>query len=877
MKPTWQTSKSQRIVFIVFTVLVVILALMIILSPTRSPRALTTNASVAPLPVIYMTWVYRTSPNLLPDPNSYGKPYPMGVMVRFYWYDLFNADCSYRWETTDGILTAAEIRSPAIIKGVTHTLPIMFDFLWQESDYDWASTVNVDFLSAPGGTTNQVETYRVNRFAGKSFIPPCLRTLMASTISYNAVRFWNGGDPTLSSSYTIYHGSDQGLYWGSQIGNSSCYYDAGVAKAAGKPYWTQLATVMSGPKYDHPVLQKAIRDFATAFGDRYNNDGRLQGIRFGAGLDGEFGQIGKSYGSCDLKSPMYQRISEQTYLNLFVKDPVSCSGGICDDYLTWFQNSLSNKSVYHTVTWGGSETLVRGINHIFTDTSAPIGLFQGTNTPDSYNWWTDKSAVRGLMQVPMMYSTTVPIGWENAYGDTINPPLEYWKSLAALQVFPDFYDSVGGFCNPAQTSSINDNICALLASGLGKSITTTDEIWVAFRDTEWKAGCWSSGSANYNTQCGTIGGGTHAYGQDGNFEYGLQQINESDTPTVEGSCVGNGVYRSGWSCYDATRHQVNDTNNLEYLTPLWARNTVINGIPVCWYTATNNACMFSAPGGGRSEGSYRELPVLPGIARKEGVPRLNRYTNNVNGKQSFKLLPDQRWSYNGYWYQVDIIYLDWGTDQMTLFYGDLSGITKTIAWSKTDTRVWVTQTVNITDASMKPNAALDGAALWIDSYKKPTDSCTGTLLNTCDELLHKVVIRAYQTGNDTVTPTATPVPITSTPTHTTTRTSTSTATLTVIPSTTPTRSSTVTSTVTMTVMSTRTSTGTVTEIPTVTETATVTPTDTDTSTKTVTATPTASTTPTVEPTWTATPTPTPTPGPSLWDQFIDWLWKLLGW
>lgn len=800
-------------------------------------------------PAAYLAWHFYngasgSNVDALPNPNVTHE-WPVGVMVRLEWEDVYygggvneNDSCHVDPAIINSLINKAKNNradaSGVLINGVSTTIdmPIIFELDVLVSD----TGLGVPEPTLPSGYSNKKADGKtlINTITGWTHIPACVRKVISSTVSYPTEMKFRNTNTGIIEAVSM---NDNGVYWAGQ-------WDA----------VHETGCIATTPKWTNTAFQQAIKTFAYDMGAIIDGIDNVGGFRIGLGVDGEYGSMTKDASGCPNETIMAQRITLPTVQNM-IKDPATCGNGhICEDYITWFRDAMPHKEVYATVMYPAAEMLPRIQAHkVFTTTDSPIGLFQATLAVDSNNSWTSGyNPPRGLVQNMMLYSVTNPIAWEEAH--TFTPSEAYWLYMAGLQVFPRWQSIISSGCNP-ETVNLDGRaqtyMCSQLTRMLGRTITTTDEIFTAFRETTYLPGCNQGAFSLFNTNCSSLcsawnpapplGDGqciawnNHEYGQAGNFSVGLYQMNTDDTPAVEGQCVSdtglNGVYMDGVEggdkCYTWPGRSVDSSKALYTSIPYWAAGSGGNDHTTCiWGETSLWTCIFGPIGkadfrgniNATSNNGWRETYV--GSDRAAGKQRTERYTTNLSGKTAFKLKPDDRWAYrdlpsatadpvNGIAFSVDVIYMNWGTDTLALKYHDDAGTVKTVAWQKTDTRRWVTQTVALNDARMTAIQALDYASFWIDANVNlntagtpVTDVCTGTLLGRCGELLHRVNVKALGALQvATATPTETPggptKTTTNTPTITQTPTETATRTATVNTST-PTRTNTVTATATPT-------------------------------------------------------------------------------
>jgi hypothetical protein len=104
----------------------------------------------------------------------------------------------------------------------------------------------------------------------------------------------------------------------------------------------------------------------------------------------------------------------------------------------------------------------------------------------------------------------------------------YFSLLAGLMAFPDYMDFIGGW--PTQAELIHSGMLHFARRYLGRSITTTDEIWVALRDTDF----WPP-----------VGGGIVYGGWHDDFTYGLHRspgLAGNSAPIIKRDAMGNAPF-----------------------------------------------------------------------------------------------------------------------------------------------------------------------------------------------------------------------------------------------------------------------------------------------------------------------------------------------
>jgi hypothetical protein len=448
-------------------------------APAASPSPVAA-AAVAPVyapaalgipPVIYSFYDWQNTDFAQKMPAAG----PVGSLAVFGWGNLHTGPGQYDWSAIDRYLAQAAAMTVTLENGVVISKPIILEIVENESEQpskQIAHTTGKDAQSA--------------RFVYHDYTPAFVRQQISATL-------------TRPITYTQADGQIARL---TTDGGS---YLAEVGPVTG----CVTKTVAIVPKYDNAAWQKYYKEFVAALGARYDKNTQIVAIVFGPGIDQEYGQATKDYQSCALKAQVYKAMPEAAYLDAVVK------AGANNDLADAWRAAFPGKPLFFQFTSTGKdrvETLVA------TNYDPPIGLKQATLRYDNNNQW--QSNGRGTWQLMNTFSTTVPIAWENADTDRIvgaGPAAlqnRYFTVLAGLSTFPAFMDFNGWL---SDLSSSAPWLLDFTRSYLGRSITTTNEVWVAMRDTEFITP--------------TLGAVTYA-GWNNDATYGLRRLN--DAPLVRG-------------------------------------------------------------------------------------------------------------------------------------------------------------------------------------------------------------------------------------------------------------------------------------------------------------------------------------------------------
>lgn len=379
--------------------------------------------------------------------NKYPYAGPVGSLAVFAWRRVHINDGAFDWQPIDDYLAAAQAMTTTLDDGSVITKPVIIEILDSES-----ALPSKEVVEAPYPPLTADSPY----FFFSDFTPPWIRDRLREPIQ--PITYVKSLNPLQIGRLTTDLGSYMAI---NRFTDSACMFPA----------------MAFAPKYGHPLWQTYYKQMVYALGEKYDKDPRVTAIVFGPGIDGEFGQATKPMWGCDFKNLLYQQsgMPERDYLATTVK------AGVLNDIADWYRAAFPSKPVYLQFTDAGKSTI---------DTLAaeqhfpPLGLKQATLTHDNNNQWQDNGD--GTIQLMMLYSTTHPIAWENAYGYTGGYPrnmqVRYFTLLAGLSSFPSFMDFVGGW--PVERETVTTGMFDFQRRYLGRTITSTDEVWIALRDTD---------------------------------------------------------------------------------------------------------------------------------------------------------------------------------------------------------------------------------------------------------------------------------------------------------------------------------------------------------------------------------------------------------
>ena len=382
-------------------------------------------------PVIYSFYDWQNTDFAATMPDAG----PLGSLAVFPWSKLHIGPDTYDWSAIDTYLAKAAAMTVTLHNGTVISKPIILEIVENESERPSKQ------IAHQAGST---------RFVYHDYTPDFVRRQIKAPLARPIT-------------YTLPDGS---------IGSLSDDGGSYLAEAApGNGCATRTIAIV--PKYDNRIWQDSYKQFVAALGKRYNNHPQIVAVVFGPGIDEEYGQATKDDQGCPLKAQAYKLMPEAAYLDAVVKP------GANNDLADAWRAAFPTKPLFVQVTSTGKDRLD---TLLAAGYAPPIGLKQATLTYDGTNQW--QSNGRGTWQLMNTYSMTAPIAWENADANVGSGPVatqkRYFTILAGLSSFPAFMDFNGWI---KELSSDAPWILDFTRTYLGRSITTTDDVWVAMRDT----------------------------------------------------------------------------------------------------------------------------------------------------------------------------------------------------------------------------------------------------------------------------------------------------------------------------------------------------------------------------------------------------------
>lgn len=407
-------------------------------TPARPPvPPATPPAALGIPPVIYSFYDWQNT-NFAAQLPAAG---PAGSLAVFAWGKLHTGPNQYDWSAIDRYLSAAAAMTVTLDNGVVISKPVILEIVSNESE-----APSKQIAHAAGASAQSA------RFLYHDYTPEFVRQQIAAPLSRPIT-------------YTLADGKVETL---TSDGGS---YLAVVEPAAG----CVTRTVAIVPKYDNEFWQKSYREFVAALGARYDKHEQIVAIVFGPGIDEEFGQATKDYQGCALKAAAYRLMPEMAYLNAVVMD------GAGNDLADAWRAAFPGKPLFFQFTSTGKDRVETLVNAAY---KPPIGLKQATLAVDGNNHW--QSNDRGTWQLMSTYSATVPLAWENAYTNVGTGAAavqnRYFTLLNGLSTFPSFIDLNGWI---KELSADAPWALDFARRYVGRSITSTNDIWVALRGTEY--------------------------------------------------------------------------------------------------------------------------------------------------------------------------------------------------------------------------------------------------------------------------------------------------------------------------------------------------------------------------------------------------------
>jgi len=256
------------------------------------------------------------------------------------------------------------------------------------------------------------------------------------------------------------------------------------------------------PCYDDNRYQSAFKDMVMALGDRYGDNRLITAVAIAAGYDEETAATRLvEINGCEYWKDLYELVTKAEYED-FVKKAMD-----------WYRDAFPNTPLY--IQAGNAEWDHR---EIFVDyaskKSPPIGYKPNAIAPDvnaAYGWDSTHTG-RGLIQLAEAYRDKIPLAYEPKAAPYQIPKQErrqhaYWMTLNALAHDADFID-YQSYCRqlPIEECSWFPYLAAadgapdyfggftnFVARNLGQNSSTSHEVWIVLRDSEFPTGRYVSG------------------------------------------------------------------------------------------------------------------------------------------------------------------------------------------------------------------------------------------------------------------------------------------------------------------------------------------------------------------------------------------------
>ena len=304
--------------------------------------------------------------------------------------------------------------------------------------------------------------------------------------------------------------------YGKPVGLAINAYE-GVSGGDVSPSWLPKVNCIDGygqphkiPMYWDTNYVAQLQALISAFGARYNSDDRVAWVEISTGM---YGENQPCPDQDALETCMYDAGLHQYQWEQYMK-------GVVNIYLAAFPNKPLMVQHYPVYVHDMERKTIGNY-------AGPLGVgFKGDGLiPDRDKAISSGSTVNhqgaGLDANILVYSTTVPIGFET-YGFYLSDStLQYWAILNALDKRADYIAVgddlfVGG--DPVRQASLR-----FANRYLGKNVSNTPEIWVAMRET-----------------------GFTFYPQYGNYDFFLEQIDAipgGKTRAVTYRAAGSGAWQ----------------------------------------------------------------------------------------------------------------------------------------------------------------------------------------------------------------------------------------------------------------------------------------------------------------------------------------------
>ena len=392
----------------------------------------------------------------------------------------------------------------------------------------------------------------------------------------------------------------------------------------------------------------------------------------------------------------------------FSSTPQCNAAGIVNDVIPLFRKYFKKLTIFvQCTTWNCGDFAAT-----FTDDNWPttgegtiknFGVKCNGWTPeraDGYVWKNDK-LVGGCFGFAQLYHGKIPVGFEPAGGTSLCEV--YWLIMEGLSLHADFFDIQHPFF-PTMISfekNFNFPLLRFIRDHLQKTPQNAPDVWTILKQTTINKVCWQDICQSY--QCAPC-------------EYG-----EAPDP----NCKEEGKRCSTPQlCYTAsvTKEKICSgprKGNLNYW--LYPREDLPQGKPVTLYASYNPT----------SPCSWR-INDLPSPAAEHPYSRYSvKRTDQHSGNPFIYFDIDDRFitsKQNLHTWNISIVYVDKGNDNLSLEYKDKNGQLKEEIFTKQNTNQWTEQNWTISDANFN-NPFYGGADFRLNSK------------NDGDEVIHRVIIK----------------------------------------------------------------------------------------------------------------------------------------
>jgi hypothetical protein len=225
------------------------------------------------------------------------------------------------------------------------------------------------------------------------------------------------------------------------------------------------------PNYWSSTYRTNLHNLINAFGQRYNNDPRVEWVEIGAGAYGENQPSDDRYDNCLINAGY----GDQTAWENYVKDTIA-----------WTRSAFPSKPLMtkHYPRFRGDSERV----HI-ADYAAPLNVgFKGDGLVADDAKVTQridpsKSYYLSYKDDPALtYSNTVPIGFETYRFYLKDDTLLYWGILNGLDKHAHYFNLDKNLMKDLGGGTTNWPTLRFAARYLGQDVYSTPEIWVALRE-----------------------------------------------------------------------------------------------------------------------------------------------------------------------------------------------------------------------------------------------------------------------------------------------------------------------------------------------------------------------------------------------------------